>query len=54
MSFIISRGYAEVQILKKNKWIWPFQLLEHFDMHLPKSWKKKNRKTEKDIKHFRM
>ena len=24
----------------KNKWIWPSQLLEHFDMHLSKFWKK--------------
>ena len=53
MSFIISRGYAEVQILK-NKWIWPFQLLEHFDMHLSIFWKKKKKKTQKDITHIHM
>ena len=33
---------VEVQILK-NKWIWPFQRLEHFDMHLSKFWKKKKK-----------
>ena len=34
----------------KNKWIWPFKLLEYFDMQLSKFWKKS--KTEKDITHF--
>ena len=37
MSFIISRGYAEVQILKT---IESDPLLEYFDMHLSKFWKK--------------
>ena len=51
MSFIISRGYAEVQILKTSESD-PLIFLEHFDMHLSKFWKKS--KTEKDIKHFHM
>ena len=53
MLFITSRGYADVQILKKKKkkWIWPSQLLEHIDIHLSKFWKSK---TEKDITHFHM
>ena len=49
--FIISRGYAEVQILI-NKWIWPFQLLEHFDMHLSKFWKKKKKKLRRTLHIF--
>ena len=39
MSFIISRGYAEVQILKTSESA-PSSFLELFDMHLSKFWKK--------------
>ena len=40
------------QEIVKCHWIWPSRLLEHFDMHLSKFWKKS--KTEKDITHLHM
>ena len=50
MSFIINKGYAEVQILNTSESD-PLSFLEHFDMHLSKFEKSK---TENDITHFHM
>ena len=47
MSFGIGRGVAEVQILKKKQWNWPYtlKLFEYFDkiMHKHCCWRELDR-----------
>ena len=38
MTFIIGRGFAERQILKKWKWLYLLNWVEYFDKLLRKHW----------------
>ena len=52
ITFIIGRGFAECQILKKWKWPYLLNWVEHFDKLLRKHWYKQDLAQENAKWHF--
>ena len=52
MTFIVSRGFAERQILKKWKWLYLLKCVEYFDKLLRKHWYRQDLAQEIANWHF--